>query len=311
MSRVTWMSNLSLVIGDKPLNKIIIPGTHDSHSYAIDLNNCLGDFKIRLASKLGRKLPCVRKMITDWTLTQDRSVLSQLIMGVRYFDFRVSYSERCQRYYMSHSFACVYLEDVLAQIRTFVVNNTGEIVIFTITPDWENRITMTHERNNEVINTVIDHFTSLLIRVSPQISTYNKLISEGTRVMFFYNSWDIDIFPEVWLMSCLYSPWDNTSNMEVKKEMISRDMERLSGNKINNISLVLTPQKSDIKKDIFLRIVNPFHKANSVLVMSKKINSYLDEFIDRYWDQVGQIWISFDFPAPQMIDKVIKLNFYN
>jgi len=60
-----WMSHIS---GDLKLNQINIPGTHDSGMYS------------------------VKELYRSFAQTQDKNIIQQLEMGVRYFDLRLAWS---------------------------------------------------------------------------------------------------------------------------------------------------------------------------------------------------------------------------
>ncbi|KAJ8935528.1 hypothetical protein NQ318_010215 [Aromia moschata] len=64
----TWMSDNSESIGSLSIGSMLIPGTHNS-----------GSFK------------GVISILKDYVLCQDRSIWTQLVFGIRYFDFRIAH----------------------------------------------------------------------------------------------------------------------------------------------------------------------------------------------------------------------------
>nr|XP_023026209.1 uncharacterized protein LOC111514202 [Leptinotarsa decemlineata] len=64
----TWMSDNRESIGDLKISSMLIPGTHNSGSFA-----------------------GVVAFLEDYVLNQDRSVWTQLAFGIRYLDFRIGY----------------------------------------------------------------------------------------------------------------------------------------------------------------------------------------------------------------------------
>uniref|UniRef100_A0A3Q3VTV0 Phosphatidylinositol-specific phospholipase C X domain-containing protein n=1 Tax=Mola mola TaxID=94237 RepID=A0A3Q3VTV0_MOLML len=82
-----WMSQLPAELHSIHLFKLIIPGSHDSMSYDLDVNSSIIEPE-RL--KRFSKFCCVRKMVRKWAMTQDETITNQLDAGVRYFDLRIA-----------------------------------------------------------------------------------------------------------------------------------------------------------------------------------------------------------------------------
>ncbi|XP_030384337.1 PI-PLC X domain-containing protein 1 [Scaptodrosophila lebanonensis] len=109
-----WMNEQRLLVGNKRLRDLFIPGTHDSGSYRPNFDPLLRE-----------------NLVTKYSLTQDDDIRGQLMHGVRYLDIRVGY------YRASHEKFFIYhgitkqrpLQEVINQVRDFV-HETNEIVIF-------------------------------------------------------------------------------------------------------------------------------------------------------------------------------------
>uniref|UniRef100_A0A3Q3W387 Phosphatidylinositol-specific phospholipase C X domain-containing protein n=1 Tax=Mola mola TaxID=94237 RepID=A0A3Q3W387_MOLML len=83
-----WMSQLPAELHSIHLFKLIIPGSHDSMSYDLDVNSSIIEPE-RL--KRFSKFCCVRKMVRKWAMTQvNATITNQLDAGVRYFDLRIA-----------------------------------------------------------------------------------------------------------------------------------------------------------------------------------------------------------------------------
>lgn len=113
----TWMSDQAAILGDFPLSRLFIPGTHDSGSYTVYTDQAVHG----------------EKRIEKYVMTQDETILSQLIFGIRSLDLRVGYysihNNRPQDLYINHSFRKVQpLSNVIQEVKYFL-QNTREIVI--------------------------------------------------------------------------------------------------------------------------------------------------------------------------------------
>ncbi|OUM58871.1 Non-catalytic module family DOC2, partial [Piromyces sp. E2] len=118
-----WMSKLD---SNLKLNQVIIPGTHDSGTYAIHENvSWIDIFNIQ---KAAREL---------WFRTQNLDITEQLQNGIRYLDIRIE-TNKDKQIYLSHEFAdCYnrktkdkyYLKDVFDEVVNFLRDNTEETII--------------------------------------------------------------------------------------------------------------------------------------------------------------------------------------
>lgn len=88
----------------------MIPGTHNSGSY---------------------DKPGLDPFTTQYTTTQDMTILEQLIFGARYFDLRPKYREEKHDFWVSHGPIDMHpIQDIVDDVRTFL-DNTNEIVILS------------------------------------------------------------------------------------------------------------------------------------------------------------------------------------
>lgn len=111
-TRPTWMWDFREEWLDKTLSEITIPGTHDSAAYRENGENSIVD---------------------RYSVTQDESILGQLIYGVRYIDLRVGYYPRSKtQWWANHGPVRVYpLLTVFHDIKAFL-SYTNEIVILDV-----------------------------------------------------------------------------------------------------------------------------------------------------------------------------------
>ena len=136
-----WQYKNRQKLSELPINKIIVPGTHDSGAYDVIFNKSLkGGQKLweilRIASRFA---PWVYFIVRSWTLCQNKNFYQQLNAGIRSFDIRLTYREADDRWYISHTLLTCTVEDMIKQTVQFLNENPYEFIIFQIKFDYNNR----------------------------------------------------------------------------------------------------------------------------------------------------------------------------
>ncbi|XP_064459878.1 PI-PLC X domain-containing protein 2-like [Ornithodoros turicata] len=107
-----WMEVNRQHLSVLPLNKLFIPGTHNSGSIVTN------------ATQKG--------IVWNYIMTQDLSILQQLLMGIRYLDLRIGYytGDHREKFWVVHSVfkTATTLRTVLEQVREFM-ERTNEVVV--------------------------------------------------------------------------------------------------------------------------------------------------------------------------------------
>lgn len=125
-----WMSTIPK---DRTLNEIIIPGTHDSGSYAITPSS---HFSLSDPGPLPTWLEAIsnilpvsilRPIVAGWSKTQPYTISDQLNNGIRYFDFRICYLNN--HFYFCHTMLSDLTENGLDAIAAFAKTHPSEILI--------------------------------------------------------------------------------------------------------------------------------------------------------------------------------------
>ncbi|MFF7296430.1 hypothetical protein [Streptomyces sp. NPDC008265] len=80
----SWMEQLRGTVGDRPLNRIVMPGSHDAGSWSITRNS--GLCRYGESAHVARKWPA---LASSMSRTQSGSLTRQLDAGARYFDLRL------------------------------------------------------------------------------------------------------------------------------------------------------------------------------------------------------------------------------
>ena len=107
--RSSWMA----AHHSKPLYQMLLPGTHDTATYAF----------------------ADAALVTNWAQCQQFSVYDQLKGGIRYLDIRVNGEIHDGKIFCSHSFFTVPFEHVINDVSRFIRENPSEVILFAVQAD--------------------------------------------------------------------------------------------------------------------------------------------------------------------------------
>jgi hypothetical protein len=129
-SGARWMGQLADSIADTPFNRVALPGTHDSGTYAFNdelgaspdnaltstIDSIIGGFDM-LADVV------LKNIFTRLCQCQTLSFARQLQEGIRYFDMRIASHAETGTFHTCHGVYCVEMSDILKQFKKFLNNN--------------------------------------------------------------------------------------------------------------------------------------------------------------------------------------------
>jgi hypothetical protein len=129
-----WMEELAEDIGETPVCQVGLPGTHDSGTYAFDVDKGASpdsDLTSTIQDKLDRgrllgKLNdfILRHVFERLCQCQDKSINEQLKLGIRYLDLRIVYHAESHTFWTCHGVYCVDMQDILNEINDFLTENS-------------------------------------------------------------------------------------------------------------------------------------------------------------------------------------------
>ena len=287
-----WLENLSK-IKDTKLKNIILPGTHNSHSYKINPRNIYGNNKL---FKFFSSVYIFDNFIKKWTLNQDYSIYQQLIMGVRWIDIDVTFDIKNNQWKAVHSFENGDLNDMLEQIIQFI-NETNEIILVVLTP---RNISPYHIKIlNQYVNSKLENYTIKNTLTNILNTNLSELIKSKQRLLLFSEGKN-----SIYNRKLSQENWLNTNNYKYgyeKSKNILLNMER-NNFKFNHLSWVLTGRT----KDIIFSFFNQGLKS-----LNNKFIKQFDIFYENFNQDLKEKTniISFDFITINLINKIIQLNF--
>lgn len=299
-----WMSNMYDILKLKPINTIIMPGSHDSGAYVVNFKDSfIWNNNIVTKIKPFRNISCVTNLITNWTKCHKGTIYNQLCNGMRIFDLRVSYDSNNKIFYITHTFTCVNMIDVINDIKKFMNLYPKEIVIICCKPDWENRGTM-YNVPDDFLNYITSNLNNYLYDNIGSFPTYEDMISANKRLIFAYSYASNEM---IWNDILFNLPWTNTSNVDAKLTGLENSINSFQKGYCNVLDFILTPQTSDIVKSVFA--CGCCSQNNTLYGLAQKINKQLDKFVSTNKDKFGLTsGFFFDYPNTDIINSVIDLN---
>uniref|UniRef100_A0A8C6U1N6 Phosphatidylinositol-specific phospholipase C X domain-containing protein n=1 Tax=Neogobius melanostomus TaxID=47308 RepID=A0A8C6U1N6_9GOBI len=128
-----WMSQLPAHKQTSMLYDLVIPGSHDSMSYDLDINSSIIEPNLL---KTYSHMRIVRAIMERWAKTQESTMRQQLDAGARYFDLRIARKENDPdptRLYFYHGLLThTDVETVLRAINDWAEQHPKEIIILAL-----------------------------------------------------------------------------------------------------------------------------------------------------------------------------------
>ena len=205
------MNNNFNTLKKKFINEIILPGTHNSGTYKINLNKKLErDYEIiRL---LGKFFNPLKKHIQKFTLNQELTIYEQCKIGIRMLDLRIFYDKKNNLFYNSHSFITVSLEDIINDLIKFIKENNNEYIIVFYKQDYP-------YKNQKYDYAVLDEYINskkycILGYKNLYTLTYEQLLTTEHRIIWVeVNKYNVkQIWPNTFNKKKLIDKINNTNN---------------------------------------------------------------------------------------------------
>lgn len=315
----SWMANLPEEIKNKKFNELLLPATHDSGAHKVDFSNPISTKSRALtaANIVCKIFPFIRKIISDWTVTQNYSIREQLEKGIRSFDFRISHNADDNKFYISHTFNCIPVETALNEIEEFMRNHPGEAIIIHTKPDHPHRESMDKAHADQFMSLLQAKLNDLLCPPNDQgtfdeSKTLKKMVDSGKRILVTYDDQQLsrEKFTFLWSAYWLTGTWDDTSDVNEMKRSLDQKITQYTKDdkRMNAISFNLTTQVDDIKKYL-ISSLTPGQKQHTLRGLSDSIRRYMPTYFENHKNELDKIsQVVVDFATSDFVDLVVQEN---
>ena len=245
MRRENWMSYFQ----NKSIHELVIPGSHDSFAY---------DFKILGPNESG--MPRIANLfIKLWAKCQSKTIYEQLLMGIRYFDIRIT--KYNGEYYTIHSLIAIPVNQVLHDILLFIDTFPTEKIILDF--------------NHLYIDDVKEFEEYLKFQIGDKAVSNNNdniVAAIGTldKPLFVFVDDDNTSF---FNSDILKSFWHDTNDVNLLTTSMSEESKE---GLLRITQAILTPTQTDVLLGIFLFFIFPSSLKALTYKNKQRIYDYLE-----------------------------------
>jgi hypothetical protein len=203
----TWMKDNHRIIDDKTVGELTIPGTHLANAYnikgseslcageSVDVKNMSINGDLRRVMQESKHYN--QESFVAYLNTQKEDISHQLNDGIRYLELQV-----CQQnnsLYTSNIYLTEKLDNILNDIRDFVNNHSGEIIIIDLDNNlWADYGAMNAHDATLLYNHMITIIGHNLVPKSMFRNTVGELKKAGKQIILLSGNPQLASFPFVW-----------------------------------------------------------------------------------------------------------------
>ena len=243
MRRENWMSYFQ----NKSIHELVIPGSHDSFAY---------DFKILGPNESG--MPRIANLfIKLWAKCQSKTIYEQLLMGIRYFDIRIT--KYNGEYYTIHSLIAIPVNQILHDILLFIDTFPTEKIILDFNHLYIDDVKEFEEYLKfQIGDKAVSNNNDNIVAA---IGTLDKPVFVDDDNTSFFNS---DI---------LKSFWHDTNDVNLLTTSMSEESKE---GLLRITQAILTPTQTDVLLGIFLFFIFPSSLKALTYKNKQRIYDYLE-----------------------------------
>jgi len=308
MSAADWMRDLpSEVKANRPLNQLVIPGSHDSFTYQLYKRLPVGPDTDKEVRRLGNLFPCVKSIIYRWSKCQKMDVEDQLARGVRYFDIRLGIlpkkfcnnlpfdgDESLEKFRIIHALYGESISTPLAKIVNFLKTHSSEVIIL----DFQHTYSFTEEDHHFLVEKIQTLFENMLCPKNEPMSalTLDYMKKKGYRVIAIYPKMAAPTNIFLWPRALCPTPWANTTKIEALEPFLKEGLEKRDDKNAFFVSqAILTPTSKTVASHLTSSLEKSLAKKcdefaiNWLLGNPSNLNIVIVDFIDK--DDITNIMI--------------------
>lgn len=267
----SWMNSLPQTLKNSTINNIILPGSHDSCTYNLDLSIPTISSMEKFRKNIGR---IYSSPISVWTITQKYDIYSQLMFGIRYFDIYVSFLNNT--IYTTHTFVNNLLINILDRFNIFSLSHPSEIIILDITTDYENKSSFSLDASTLFCELIKKHPIYKLCYNgdnNTSLPTYNQLINLKTPIILLIDN-DVHQNNSIKRLSYdfRFKKWTNAQTPDKNTiqsliNMININQQNKNIDKLFIWQETVTPDNNDVTKGLIFYLLPYIISLINVIVM--------------------------------------------
>lgn len=313
-----WMQNLSTLVKQRPVTQLKLPGSHDSGAFELNLTATTNMEKTTLFNwfkKQAESSDLIAQLLGKLILTQPLSIIEQLEQGIRAFDFRILYNKPLQEFFLSHSFATIFMNTALGQIQSFLSKHPGEVILIQMESDSEH-VLETDPYADQAIAQVQSILGDYLIPVSANQAlndtmTLQSFVDSNKRILFSYTDFQKSNYSHIWSEGVINKHWPNGQTVEEAMSTIQTYLPVLqmpTHEFLNVIYFVVTQDQNSVLAGLIAQAFNCGIPL-SLLDWAEQINPVALDFMNANKANLpGAHIIYADAPSDNYIQQVINLN---
>lgn len=295
----TWMADMARQIATVPLNRVVLPGTHDAGTCDITEESkfipnitqepFLKDL-IKAHEALFSKSSLVRRIAAKWAKAQPTSIAQQLVDGIRYFDLRPGYDDEDDRFKIHHGLFSTNIDDVLQAFKEFTEQYPQEIIVIS----FKIFVNMDQDKHARLIHDVSTVLGDCLIsrKKISTTSTLQDIWNTKKQIVCLYGDNNYLKNDYLWSYNTIHTVWPNTTDLSIFKQKLTEALTQRPESDANffDLGCSLTPQIETIVKgqagEIFgVLLPGRTNAIDSLEELAEQANPTVVKLIDTWRNQ--------------------------
>ncbi|HHG85955.1 MAG TPA: hypothetical protein ENJ82_14505 [Bacteroidetes bacterium] len=300
-SNSNWMAQMGDEIAGLTLRQLVIPGTHDSGTYAINKHSDYSPDAPSFIKEL-EKLPIlpnlIKGIVAGWARTQGLDWTAQLNAGIRYLDIRTCLNTDDNQMYIVHTMYGGLLSDLIAAVKAFATANPKEIILL----DFNHFYEMTAASHKQLVGEMLTAFGSKMVPAAAGLGTkVSDLWKAEQQVIVLYDDTEmVSANAQLWSQNAIQSPWPNVQSVDALKTALDKEVADLPGEVFFVLQGILTENTELVVQGLLPG--NPGTLEELEAITSPKVVGW----VQNEWNDVGLNIVIIDWFQTTNYLEVIK-----